>query len=213
MDEIKIFEKYADEYDIWFEKNNYIYKSEIKALGKFIPKCGRGLEVGVGTGRFAVPLGIKIGIEPAKKMADIARNRGIKVENALAENIPYDNESFDFVLLMTTICFLKNPVVALKEIRRVLIPNGLIIIGMVDKNSFLGKLYEKKRLISKFYKYATIYSTEQVLEWLNELNFGNFKICQTIFKKLEDIKAIEPVKDGHGSGGFVVISAQKNPEL
>ncbi|MHA1231108.1 MAG: class I SAM-dependent methyltransferase [Candidatus Helarchaeota archaeon] len=210
MDEIKIFEKYADEYDFWFEKNKYVYESEIMVLKKVVPKQGKGLEVGVGTGRFAVPLGIKIGIEPARRMAEIARNRGIKVDEGVAEKMPYENESFDYVLLITTICFLRDPIKALKEIKRVLKPGGIIIIGMVDKNSFLGKLYEKKKNTSKFYKYATIYTVEQVIKWLEDLNFSNFKIYQTIFKSLDKIKAVEPVKDGYGTGGFVAISAQKS---
>ena len=37
------------------------------------------VEIGVGTGRFAFPLGIRSGLEPLAKMATIARDRGISV--------------------------------------------------------------------------------------------------------------------------------------
>jgi len=53
-----------------------------------------GLEVGVSTGRFAVPLGIRIGVEPANAMAEIARKRGIEVYDAKGEKLPFDDESF-----------------------------------------------------------------------------------------------------------------------
>jgi ubiquinone/menaquinone biosynthesis C-methylase UbiE len=210
---IQIFEKWAEEYDKWFDENRFAYESEALALGKFIPKNSKGLEVGVGTGRFAAPLGIQIGVEPAKAMADIARKRGIKVYEAKAEELPFDSESFDFVLMTTTICFLQNPMQALQESTRVVKSGGYIIIGMIDKNGFLGNAYESKKNNSKFYRYAHFYSVNQVLEWLRKLGYGRIRICQTIFKNPEKITAIEPVKDGYGRGGFVVNSAQKEVEI
>ncbi len=212
MERIQVFEKWAREYDEWFEAHPFVFESELKALKKFVPKRGKGLEVGVGTGRFAVPLDIHIGIEPAAAMADIARKRGLKVYKALAEELPFDSESFDFVLLVTTICFLENPVQALKEARRVLKPAGKIIIGMIDKNAPLGRLYESKKEESRFYKYARFYSVSQVLEWLRVQEFANIRTCQTIFKNPEEINAVEPVNDGYGEGGFVAVCAQKKVE-
>ncbi len=65
--------------------------------------------MGVGTGRFALPPGITVGVEPALAMTSIARKRGIEVYEARAEELPFDNESFDFVVMVTTICFLRDP--------------------------------------------------------------------------------------------------------
>lgn len=206
---IKIFDKFTQEYDNWFERNRFVYKSELLALKKFIPKKSKGLEIGVGTGRFVVPLGIRIGVEPAGKMADIARRRGIEVYEARAEKLPFNDRSFNFILMVTTICFLENPLRALKEIKRILKLGGHIIIGMIDKDSSLGKLYESKKKHNKFYRYANFYSVSQILELLSKSGYNNFKTCQTIFRKVEDITSIEPVKNGYGEGGFVVISANK----
>ena len=36
-----------------------------------MPSTGRGLEIGVRTGRFAEPLGIRIGVELARAMAEM----------------------------------------------------------------------------------------------------------------------------------------------
>jgi ubiquinone/menaquinone biosynthesis C-methylase UbiE len=167
------------------------------------------LEVGVGTGRFASPLGIRIGVEPAKAMAEIAQRRGIKVYRTNAENLPFDNESFDFILMVTTICFLENPKQALKEAIRVLIPGGHIIIGMIDRDSFLGRLYESRKKESLFYRNAIFYSVKEVLNWLKEIKYTHIQVCQTLFRNPEEMTAIEPVKDGYGEGGFVVISARR----
>jgi ubiquinone/menaquinone biosynthesis C-methylase UbiE len=209
MKNIEIFEKHAVEYDKWFEENEAIYKSEILALKDLVPREGIGLEVGVGTGRFAAPLGIRIGVEPARAMADMARKRGIKVHETRAEALPFDDESFDFVLMATIICFLEDPLLALEEAKRVLKPSGLIIIGMIDRNSPLGKDYEIRKLTSRFYKYANFRSADQVLNWLKGLDFDCIAIRQTLFRNRKEIDSIEPSEVGHGKGAFVAIAAKK----
>lgn len=83
-----------------------IYESELNAIKSFIPSGLYGVEIGIGTGRFAVPLGVRVGIEPANNMAEIARSHGINVLDGIAENLPLDSGEFDFVLMVTVICFL-----------------------------------------------------------------------------------------------------------
>jgi ubiquinone/menaquinone biosynthesis C-methylase UbiE len=206
----RIFENLAQEYDDWFVRNEPAYRSELAAVKAFLPTGGRGLEIGVGTGRFAAPLGIDVGVEPAKAMAAIARKRGIKVFEAYAEELPFDNKSFDFVLMATVLCFLTDPFRALCEATRVLKPRGRLIIGMIDPDSPLGRAYEANKKKSKFYRQAKFHPVGQVLKWLEDLGYADLKTCQTIFQDLSAIAAPEPVKEGHGEGGFVVISAQKS---
>jgi hypothetical protein len=59
------FDKYAAEYDEWFDVHPWVYQSEVQALKTVLPQRGRGIEIGAGTGRFSVPLGISIGVEPS----------------------------------------------------------------------------------------------------------------------------------------------------
>lgn len=40
-------------------------------MQELLPMHGSGIEIGVGTGRFALPLGIKQGIEPSRSMTEI----------------------------------------------------------------------------------------------------------------------------------------------
>ncbi|MDO8131603.1 MAG: hypothetical protein Q6355_06850, partial [Candidatus Brocadiales bacterium] len=82
---MNVFEEEAVEYDEWFETHECVYQSEVAAIRRFIPKTGEGVEIGVGTGRFSIPFGIKVGIEPPRAMAEIARKRGINVFEAKAE--------------------------------------------------------------------------------------------------------------------------------
>ena len=205
---MNVFEEAAIEYDEWFETHEWVYKSEVEAIKNLIPETGEGIEIGVGTGRFSVPFGIKVGVEPARAMAEIARKRGISVYESKAENLPFQDNSFDFALMVTTLCFLEDTFHALKGIKRILKPTGKIVIGMLDEDSPPGKLCEEKRKKSKFYKDARFYSVNQVLDWLKKLKFNNLQTVQTIFKNPDKIQSLEPIEEGFGKGLFVVISAE-----
>jgi ubiquinone/menaquinone biosynthesis C-methylase UbiE len=207
---VQIFEESAQEYDAWFDKHRLVYESEIRALKRFMGSGGIGLEIGVGTGRFAVPLGLKIGVEPTAAMAVMAQRRGIKVYRAVAEALPFRPDSFDLVAMVTVLCFLRNPFRSLTEATRVLKPGGRILIGMIDKDSPLGQSYEARKQESKFYRQANFYAIGQVLKWLAGLNYRKVEVCQTLFRELSDLTHLEPVREGHGDGGFVVIAAHKH---
>ena len=103
---ISVFDRFAREYDDWFVENSSAYLSEVEAIRRFIPDTGLGVEIGAGTGRSSTPFGIKIGIEPAKGMARIAQSLGLHIIRALAENLPFKDESIDYILMVTVICFL-----------------------------------------------------------------------------------------------------------
>ncbi len=209
MRKIEPFEKYIDQYEDWFEKNYWIYQSELLAIKNQLPKNGNGIEIGVGSGRFAEPLGIGLGIDPSPKMRKLAKQRGIEVIDAVAENLPFDDAQFDFALMVTTICFVSDVETAFKEACRILKPNGRLIIGFVDKTSPLGKIYQQKKERSLFYNIATFYSVDEVLSVLAKTEFKKISFTQTIFGSLNETKNTEPAIDGYGKGSFVVINAQK----
>jgi len=206
-----VFDRYYKRYDAWYDKNKFAYLSELEVIKKVLPKRGRGLEIGVGTGRFAVPLGIKYGIDPSKKMLEIAEKRGVKVHLGSGEKLHFKNSSFDYVAIIITLCFVKDPVKVLSEARRVLKKNGKIIIGIVDRESFLGKFYPKKK--SVFYKQADFFGIQELADLLKIIGFNRISYYQTIYKLPDKINSIQKVKKGFGSGGFVVISAYKSAEI
>src|SRR3989339_1945374 len=199
-----VFNRNYKQYDMWYEKHKFIYLSEIAAAKKAVPKKGKGLEIGVGTGRFAESLGISVGIDPSVKMLEIAKTRGVKTYLGKGENLPFKDSEYDFVLVMITLCFVDNPDQVIKESRRVLKYNGKLIIGIVDRDGHLGKIYQKKkRQKHMFYKEVKFFSTSEVIKLLKKYNFNKITTFQTIFQPLEKIKKIERPIKGFGKGGFV----------
>jgi SAM-dependent methyltransferase len=103
------FDQYADQYDKWFENNQAIFQTELEAIRQLIPSNNlEGIEVGVGSGKFAAPLGIKVGIEPSMEMAVKAEKLGIEVWKSVAEKLPFTDARFDFVLMVTVLCFVDD---------------------------------------------------------------------------------------------------------
>ena len=210
MPKIEPFEKYTLEYEAWFENNKFVYESELKAIKGQLPKKGEGLEVGVGSGRFAVPLCIRFGVDPSSKMREIARSRGVEAIDGIAEKLPFDDCRFHFILMVTTICFLDDVQAAFKEVFRVLKPGGHLIIGFIDKKSPVGILYQQHKNESEFYRVASFYSVYEVMSNLKEAGFKSLKFTQTIFHRLSEIDNLEPIKKGYGEGSFVVAKALKS---
>lgn len=209
MAKTKPFENYVGEYEEWFNKFKFIYESELKAVNHFIPKDRKGIEIGIGTGRFAIPLGIREGVEPSESMREFSLKKGLKVYNGIAENLPLDNDSYDFILMVTTICFIDDVRKAFFEVKRVVKSGGYFIIGFIDKGSPLGKTYESFKNSDKFYNQATFYTADEVRLLLEETGFINIRFVQTIFGELSEIKSIQHYKSGYGEGGFVVTKAEK----
>ena len=209
MGTVESFEKNVDRYEAWFDRNRAAYESELEALRALLPKSGEGLEVGVGTGRFAAPLGVRVGVDPSPAMAKVAMERGIEVRFGVGENLPCKDSSFDFILLVTTICFFDDVPAALGEAYRVLTAGGYILVGFIDRKSTLGKAYEKRKQNNEFYRQATFLAVDEIVPHLQQAGFRDFVFRQTIFQNPEEMKQPDPVRPGYGEGSFVVVRAKK----
>ena len=95
---------------------------------------GRVLEIGVGSGlNFALygkQVELVYGIDPSARLLAIARRRaaasGIPAEllQASATAIPLSDDAVDTIVMTWTLCSIPDPLAALREMRRVLKPDG-----------------------------------------------------------------------------------------
>ena len=203
------FRAYHRRYDDWFVRHAPAYHSELLAVRALLPWRGLGLAIGVGTGRFAAPLGVQVGIDPAGEVLDYAANRGIVAVQAIAENLPFPDHSFDHALSVTTICFVDDAVAMLAEAYRVLKPGGELVIGFIDRNSEIGQHYLAHQAGNVFYREATFYSAAEVEQLLRDTGFTAPVWVQTLSKTLAETDEIEPLRSGYGQGAFVAVKASR----
>lgn len=169
------FDVEADRYDLWFEsrEGKAIFEIEKNCLRTLIKTfTGLWLEVGVGSGRFATSLGISEAVDPSLGMLTIAARRGVHVLRGIGEDLPYQDATFDGVLLVTTLCFLIDPKRTLSECRRVLRSRGALAIGAIPAESAWGQLYRAKgREGHPLYSKANFYTCAQIVRLCDEAGF------------------------------------------
>lgn len=97
------------------------------------------LDVACGTGEFERLLVAEcssqqiVGVDISDKMLAIAQNKcsaypQVSFKRASASTLPFDSDSFDVIVSANSFHYFDNPFAALKEMRRVLKPDGKVII-------------------------------------------------------------------------------------
>jgi SAM-dependent methyltransferase len=167
----RVFEDYAADYDRWFDDNAGIYRTQLRLLSMAVPAQGHGLEVGVGSGRFAAPLGIRCGIDPSRRLAEMAKGRGVDVAIGVGEHLPYRSGSFDYAVMMTVICYLDDVVKVFGEVYRVLVPSGIIVVGFLERDGEIFRHYCEEPVKGRFLRHARFHSFDDVLRDLRMPGF------------------------------------------
>lgn len=108
----------------------------------------RLLDVGCSSGAFllnAKRFGFKVeGVEPAVKAAQTANGLNLKVHSGYLEAINFPDNTFDCITLFEVIEHLINPSDLLKECRRILKPDGIIMISTGNTDSWTVNILKEK---------------------------------------------------------------------
>ena len=230
----KPFDEYAAEYDAWFLKNQNVLDSEVLLLKHFLADPGRALSVGCGSGLFEHILrtehGIVIqqGVEPSGGMAEIARKRGLVVEDGTAEDLPFEDEQFDTVILNGTPGYIDDLERSFAEAFRVVRSGGAAVIADVPAESSYGLLYQlastkgswdDQHLSSlapqhpypvEFAAAARWRTTQEKIDLMKTVGFVDLKYAQTLTRhpKYSD-DTVESPSEGYDRGDYVAIRGTK----
>jgi SAM-dependent methyltransferase len=203
------FDTNARRYERWFDEHPQAYSAGLEAVGRLLPRFTSAIEIGVGSGRFAVPLGIRFGVDPSRAMSRLAKERGVEVLQCVAEALPFPDCLFDVALMVTTICFLEDIDRSFEQTYRILRKGGAFLAAFVDRDSALGSEYQKLKSRNVFYTAARFYSPAEVQAALRRSGFRRFEYCQTLFHPVAEVDKNEPVEGGYGAGSFVVVRCMK----
>ena len=130
------YSRLAEEYDSkWSFYVESTTRETIERLG--LRATERLLDVGCGTGALLQrlsethPVEHLSGVDPVPEMLGIARQRlspAIDLREGWAERLPFAAERFDVVVSCNMFHYIREPLAALKEMKRVLRPDGRLVI-------------------------------------------------------------------------------------
>ena len=168
-----VFDMYAEDYDRWFDTHKEIFDNQLVLLRPLIISKGIGLEIGIGSGRFSVPLGIHYGLDPSVSLLSIAHQRGIESVVGTGESLPYRSGTFDQVLMMTVICFFNHLNRPFSEANRVLVWGGKLVIGFFDKDGELSLHEQERDPPGRFFQKAMLRTADEIEDALVASGFSS----------------------------------------
>jgi len=158
----------ASNYDCWFDKpqNKFTAGLEFRlVLDMLKPMDGNSLlDIGCGTGASLIPFldrGLQItGIDPSPYMLDIAIKKvghRADLHRGFAEDLPFDDNSFNYACFITTLEFVEDPKKAIEEACRV--TKDRIFIGVLNRHALKGIQLRLKGMFTKsIYNRAQFFS-------------------------------------------------------
>ncbi len=206
---------------------------EISIVLENINKNSEVLEVGCGTGLILKEITKKtkkaVGIDLSENMLLKAKERNLEVYKSDAQNMPFEDNSFNVVYSFKVLAHIENIEETLKEIKRVLKPNGIAILEFYNKYSMrtLIKKFKPSNKISQKITDDSVFTRYDSIQNIKNYLPENFKI-----QNIQGIRIITPSFFVHNIpfvknlfykgefllkksifakfGGFVVIILKKN---
>jgi SAM-dependent methyltransferase len=120
---------------------------------------GRVLDIGSGIGEFLEYYTDSIGIDIDRDCVTFCKSKGLNCLHADVYKLPFDDNSFDGVLLNNILEHLEKPGVAFLEIKRVLRNDGKLLIELPGKKGFYYdkthvKFWGKKEIVDFLEKWS-----------------------------------------------------------
>ena len=117
-------------------------KNKLNLVNSLQPAKGSVLDIGAGTGDFLSVVKENgwntIGVEPSEKAKAIAKRKGVSFVEETSE---LENNSFDVITMWHVLEHVPNLDNQIKELKRLLKPNGSLIIAVPNFKSFDAKQY------------------------------------------------------------------------
>lgn len=141
------FDVAADAYDQFMGRYSRLLAPQMADLGG-VEGGQRALDVGCGPGSLTAELVQRLGqeavaaVDPSEPFvaAALARNPGVNVLRASAEELPFLDEAFDVVLAQLVVHFMSDPVGGLAEMSRVTRRGGVVAACVWDHAGGQGPL-------------------------------------------------------------------------
>jgi len=231
------FAPFAESYDAWYSTPLGAYADRVeKALLRqaLDPLPGEEfLEVGSGTGHQALWLaaqGVRVvGVEPSAAMRRIAEDKlarapteirdRVRFLAGVGERLPFPEAGFSAVYAVTVLEFVADPSAVVREMWRVLLLGGRLVVGAIAGEGAWGELYrEKGRDPESVYHGARFYTEEEFRALVRDLpGAGRPTVLRGLYVSptvrepagRACLEELEAQAEGRERPGFLVLRVEK----
>ena len=123
---------------------NIALKNKLNLINNLSENKGKILDIGAGTGDFLAFVKQNgwqtIGVEPSQKAKEIALKKGVDFVNETSE---LENQSFDVITMWHVLEHVPNLEKQIQELKRLLKPNGTLIVAVPNFKSFDANHYKE----------------------------------------------------------------------
>lgn len=189
------FDRVADSYDSWYaDRQGAIYdRLEKKLIANFLPAKTQGkrlLEIGCGTGhwsRFFSQFDFEVtGLDISERMLNKARQKNIpNVSFHIGDGhlLPFKDSTFDLTAAITTLEFVRDAEVVIREMIRCTRKPGRMLLGMLNGLSTVNRQRQRQSNPENPYAAARLFSPVELREFLEpygraEITIGGFVPAQ-----------------------------------
>ncbi|UCD04541.1 MAG: class I SAM-dependent methyltransferase [Candidatus Woesearchaeota archaeon] len=129
-----IRKRYDESAEFYDSRYNRIQEEKYEIMSQYFPKNWElALDLGCGTGLLSKKLDNLIGMDISFGMLEIAKEQGEKVVQAESESLPFKSQVFDVVFSFTVLQSSNELKKSVDEAKRVLKPNGILILTYLEK--------------------------------------------------------------------------------
>jgi ubiquinone/menaquinone biosynthesis C-methylase UbiE len=182
FEDMETAKRYNQEAKQWMR---LMSKSFISMARRWGVTDGMVLDVGTGTGSVAIGFaegipGVEVvGLDLSEVVLELARDNArqsevpsrISFEKGDAEDMPFEDDTFDLVISSDTLHLIKDPVKTFNEIHRVLKPQGRFLVSDF-RRSWLGTLSAHIR---------ASYTSEEVKDLLSQSKLQDWRVKDYFF--------------------------------
>jgi 2-polyprenyl-3-methyl-5-hydroxy-6-metoxy-1,4-benzoquinol methylase len=177
------YKSYLEEKEVYLK----YFNNKLKNIENNILK-GKILDIGCGLGFFlevAEKRGWRAeGVEVSNYAASYLSKNKYKAYCGELESLKLAEKSYDVITLFSVIEHLSNPLETLKEIRRLLKPDGLLIITAANQKGLLATFLGKRWFQYKYHGHLYFFSSVTLTKLLNKVGFTNIKIEREMFQTI-----------------------------
>jgi SAM-dependent methyltransferase len=155
--------------------HNFVDETKIRHLRPLLPASGRAIEIGVGSGRLLLRVGLErpalrlvaldYAVYAMRAVAENARRAGRDAARVLGDSraLPFADASFDVVLSGGLLEHFRDPAPVLREMARILRPGGLFYADIVPRKVSLYRWAERDRMQRSEHLEEGIYESDMPL--------------------------------------------------